>query len=75
MSAPVISRLYIRDTKTQQWHEVDRAGTHYITTFCGRQYQEATISRMVLRYDRRTTWPPHRAPRCKTCVTKALKSR
>lgn len=75
MSEPTSTRLYIRDAKYQRWHEVERAGANNVTTFCGREYREESYRSAAPLYDRRTSWPPHRFPRCRNCMNKALKSR
>jgi hypothetical protein len=70
-----VSRLYIRDARTRRVHEVSRAGSDNVTTFCGREYREQSRPGLAAPYDQRTTWPNPRVPRCKHCIKKALSGR
>jgi hypothetical protein len=76
MNPPARSRLYIRAASTKVWHEAIQSNAETVETACGREFRSASGSTpFESLYDKKTTWPPHRAPRCRPCEKKALKGR
>lgn len=73
----LVTRMYVRDQGTGRWHEVarDGAGAASVTTYCGRQFREHSRAGAAAPYDKRSSWPSHKAPRCKTCTVKAARRR